>query len=450
MQRLTLLMIVVVTTFEFLTDGDHWGNWAVLPGPAPFLAELLGAAAIVFVVFAGTRSRFQFVRPAYWLVFAILVVTIACGVAVNSVGSGPIFAGIRTYVRAIPWFFVPAVFAYSEGQIRTQLRLLLGIGLIQLPLAVQQRIASGGGGVGAVTGDWTSGTLVHSSTLSIFLICAACVIAALFVRKQLKAWQFIALILLFLFPTTINETKATLFLLPVGLLAAVLTAAEMGRRLRYVLLGFVVLAVFVSIFFPIYDYMNKDRAYAVPLSEMLGDRDRLERYLQYKKDVGTTGEVGKVDSLVVTVRRLSTDPLVFVFGYGIGNVSDSALGRGFVGRYYGILGPFLGTTFGRVTLELGFLGLTAILALMWMILRDARVVARRESGLIGAFAAGWVGVTIVMTMCIIYTDTVSKVPLAFLFWYGAGLVAAARMRSCSAVAPGSYPGHAEVSLPART
>src|SRR4051812_31763809 len=113
MQRLTLFMIVVVTLFDFLGTGDRFGNGGFLPSSVSYFAELVGGAAMAYVIIAGTRTRFQFVRPAYWLAFGALLFSIICGLVVNHVDSGPILAGLRAYLRAVPWFFVPAVFAYS-------------------------------------------------------------------------------------------------------------------------------------------------------------------------------------------------------------------------------------------------------------------------------------------------------------------------------------------------
>jgi hypothetical protein len=427
MQRLTILMFVTVTLVEFLAHGDRWGRWEVLPGAATYLAELLGIAAVIVVVFAGTRNRFQFVRPAYWFVFGTLLVVIACGIVSNGVDSGPVFAGIRNYMRAIPWFLVPAVVTYSDRQISTQLRALLVLALLQIPFAVQQRLSTVA--QGSITGDMTAGTLLLSGALSIFLICAMCIVSAFFVRKLLRPWQFILLFVTLLLPTTINETKVTIFLLPIGLLAAFVAASEAGERAKHVLQASVLLALFGAAFFPIYDRMQEGRAYTVTLKETLTDPDRMERYLWKDKAAGTTERVGKVDSIVVPLRRLSADPVTLMFGYGIGNVSDSALGHGFKGRYNEVLGAFLTTTFGRIVLETGILGLACVLALMWLILLDAIAVARRSTGVIGALAAGWVGVTVVIGLCIAYADLVPMAALSYLFWYGSGLIAAARMKS---------------------
>lgn len=429
MQALTLAMLVIVTTFEFLAHGDKWGRWAFLPGSAAYFAELVGAAAAIYVVFAGTRSNFRFVRPAYWFVFGALLVTVVFGVLVNGVDAGPIFAGTRSYLRAIPWFLVPAVYAYSDRQVQTQLKALLAIALIQIPLAVQQRIATGNSrGIQAATGDWTSGTLEASGALSIFLVICICIAAAFAVRKRLPAWQFALLFALLLFPTLINETKVTIFLLPIGLLVAFLAASAPGRRVRAVLVVSCLFALFLTIFFPVYDYMNSGRRYAVPLTEMLGDPARLERYLWKKESAGTTEEVGRVDSFVVPLAGLSSDPANLIFGYGIGNASDSSIGHAFVGQKFRMFGRFLNTVFARIVLELGLLGVGLVLTLMWLIFQDARTVARRDNDYFGALAAGWTAVTAVMVMSIFYREMIADASLSFLFWYFSGLIAAKRMR----------------------
>ena len=141
---------------------------------------------------ASLRDRTRYAEPisvrapAYWIVFGLLAFTLAAGVIVNGVESGPIFAGLRNYLRAIPWFFVPAVFAFSDKQVRTQLRVLLAICLLQVPVAIEQRIYTTGTyyGFEAVTGDWTIGTLLDSGILSIFLVAAACVVAGLTIRRS--------------------------------------------------------------------------------------------------------------------------------------------------------------------------------------------------------------------------------------------------------------------------
>jgi hypothetical protein len=427
MQALTLFMIVVVTTVEFFATGDKWGRWAFLPGWSPYLAELTGVAAAAVVIFVGARTGFKNVRPAYWLVFGFIIFTVVAGAIMNRVDSGPIFAGIRSYLRAIPWFLLPAVIAFSDSQLRTQLRLLIAIAAIQLPFAVQQTLTAVG--LGKITGDWTAGTLMLSPTLSIFLICSMCIAAAFAARRQIKPWQFALLFLLFLIPTTINETKATFFLLPVGLFVTFMVASRSGQRARYAAVALVIIGLATAIFVPIYDSFIAEREYAVPLKDFLSDPDRVKRYMSTTDDIGVGDEnVGRLDAIVVPFRRLAVDPAQLAFGYGIGNVSHSALGHAFIGRHYRLFGPFTGITFSRVVLELGVLTLIAVLVLLWMIFRDARAVAERGDDVTATIAAGWAGVVVVMTLSMLYSDVMADGSLSFLFWYFSGLVAAARMR----------------------
>jgi hypothetical protein len=160
----------------------------------------------------------------------VLVVCIVCGIIVNSVEPAPIFAGIRYYLRAIPMFFLPAVFLFKERQVRDQLFVLLGIAVVQLPLAIHQRLATRA--MGEYTGDWTSGTLLISSIMSTYLICCACVLAAFYLRKRLTISAFLLLTLLMLAPTTLNETKGTMILFPVGLTVVFLVGSEAEARMK--------------------------------------------------------------------------------------------------------------------------------------------------------------------------------------------------------------------------
>jgi hypothetical protein len=426
MQGLTLFMIVVVTTFDFFSTGDKWGRWAYLPGWSGYLAELTGVAAAAVVIFAGARNGFRFVRPAYWLVFGFLVLIIASGAITNRVEAGPVFAGIRSYLRAIPWFLLPAVIAFTDSQIKTQLRLLVAIAAIQLPFAVQQ--ASTAVSLGKITGDWTIGTLMLSPTLSIFLICCICIAAAFAARRKLKPWQFLVLFLVFLIPTTINETKATFFLLPVGLFVTFMAAAKVGQRARYAAIALLVTGVSTAIFVPIYDSFIADREYSVPLMDFLSDPDRMKRYLSTTDDIGVVDkDVGRLDSIVVPWRRLSADPAQLAFGYGIGNVSHSALGHGFVGRHFQVFGAFADFSFSRLLLELGVLGLIGVYTLMWMIFRDSQMVSKEGDDFRSTLAAGWTGVVAVITLSTLYSEIMASTALSYLFWFFSGVVAAARM-----------------------
>jgi hypothetical protein len=430
----TLLMLLTTTTLDYLTTGDKLGRGQILPSRLAYLIELFGLIALLYVLFYGVRGRFQHVRPAYWFVFGALGLCVLFGILSNSQEPGTIFAGMRNTLRAIPWFFVPAVYAFSDRDVRAQIAMLLAVCLVQVPLTIGQRL-------GSVAPDTTTGTMQISSILSIFLICAICVATAFYVRRRIRLGQFLALFVLLLLPTTINQTKGTLLLLPLGVLAAYLSASRSGQRLRTGLLALALLFGFGLAFVPAYDYFQQNQETPRPIGEFFTKEGRLRDYLWKDEGLGTRDAAGRADSIAVPIEFLSRDPVTLAFGLGIGNASASALGEGFEGRYARLFDPFLSTAFARIVLELGVLGISLLLVLMWLILSDARVVSRRHRELLSDLSAGWVGVVIVMTISIFYKDITAHAALSFAFWYLSGLIAAHRMRSR---APTRSGGHAYV------
>ena len=421
MNIIILSMILAVTTFEYLTQID------LLPRAAKFTPEVLSAIVALLVLVYGTRNRFQFVRPAYWLVFGAIVVTMVCGAVANSVDAGPLFSGMRRYLRPMPLFFLAAAYAFSERQIRSQLMLLLVLCLPQFPIALSQRLARTA--QGGFTGDTTTGMLSNSGFLSIFLVCAACLLTAAFLRKRIRLAMFFPLFLLVLLPTTLNETKATVILLPAGLLVTFMAASAKGARLKNFVIATSILATFGVIFVAIYD------SYAIrngnpTILQFYTDREVLEKYSAKDAEIGTSSvrKVGRVDALLIPLREIARDPTYLAFGLGIGNASASPLGKRFSGAYSKKFEPFLMTAASIFILELGALGLALVLLTYFLIYQDARVVADAEDDLKGVLALGWMGVTAVIVLATFYKNILFSETISYLFWYFSGVVAAHRVR----------------------
>ena len=168
MHKLIVFTIVAVMSFEYLVSEG------LLPPLFSYVPEIFAMVAAILVIVAGVRSRFQFVRPVYWLAFGALALVVICGAIANQMEPGPVFAGIRQYLRALPFFFLPAVLEIKERQLRAQLLLLSAFCLLQLPIAGMQRMATYARG--GTTGDETVGTLMNSASLTVFLVAAACVL----------------------------------------------------------------------------------------------------------------------------------------------------------------------------------------------------------------------------------------------------------------------------------
>jgi len=419
MQYITLVLLTVILSVSHFTERPK-----ILPPIMNFLPEVLAGLVLVYVIFVGAKSRFRNVRAEYWLAFGTLAIVMTCGIFANAVAPGPIFAGIRSYARAIPLFFLPAVYLYTPKQLRQQFRWIAFISLIQLPLAVRERMSVID--AGRWSGDSVVGTLEDSSCLSIFLISTACVITAMTVRGLMSRRIYFSMLVILLLPTTVNETKATLILMPPGLLLTMLVASPPARRLRVFGLASVLLITFFAIFAPIYDYLERHNPYRVPITSFFTDPENFMRYVGGKADVGGQ-HVGRLDGIKVPMRYLAKEPSELAFGLGIGNASHSNLGEQFTGQYYLMFQKFLLSCLTSFLLEIGVLGTGLVFVLYWLIFRDSLVVARLDPGFMGAFAAAWSGVVAMTALAMPYKTLYVFPSMSFLFWYMSGLVAARRM-----------------------
>ncbi|MEA3152400.1 MAG: hypothetical protein QOD56_3339, partial [Gammaproteobacteria bacterium] len=152
MQSFTLAVICLVMFGEFAV------SYFALPPILRFLPEAASAVLILYVIFAGTRDRFRLVAQKYWIVFTALAIVIMCGLINSFSGPGPTLSGARYFLRAVPWFFLPAVLPMSDDALKRQLKLLLVLCLVQVPISLYQRwiIMQ----AGRFSGDDVRGTLL--------------------------------------------------------------------------------------------------------------------------------------------------------------------------------------------------------------------------------------------------------------------------------------------------
>ena len=417
MQILIAIMFCSVALSTFLVRSG-------LPGFTALAPEVISAITAVCVVVIGAKQGFSNVQPKYWIVFALLAAFIICGIVVNEVATGPIVAGLRYYLRAIPFFLLPAVVDIREGWTKRHFWLLTFLCLLQSPMAAIQRKAVMD--QNRYTGDGVIGTLQTSGSLSVFLVCAACVLVGLEVRRGLLRPALIVLLLVFLFPTMINETKVTVFLVPLGLLTTAFIGTMPGRRLRVAGAAAAFTLLLGSIFIPVYNAMQVNNPYPQTISlDLLTDNKK--NYLE-KRDagVGARTYVGRGDAFDIPLRYVTQDTMKLAFGLGIGNANVSALGPNFSGKY-GSLFEFVATTsFALFVLELGIPGTILVLLLHWFVFRDSVTVARTGEGLVERLAVGWVGVSVVMGVALFYIPAHAEPALAYPFWYFAGVIAARR------------------------
>ncbi len=393
------------------------------PSQLAYVQEVVAMLTAAVVVAVGVQQRFRNVAAIYWLLFGGLALVFACGVLVNGVGTGPVFAGIRNYLRAIPLFFLPAVANFSDSQLKRQLTLIAALAVAQFPIALDQRMATFARGY--FSGDRTVGTILNSAHLSIFLISVAAVVFAFYIRRRLGLKWLLILLPLILAPTMMNETKGTVVLVPVALFSMLVIGAT-RNRFRKTVTVLVSFSLFMAVFIPTYDYFMKPR-WGYGLIEFMMMEGRVENYLDKDAQVGSYREAGRIDGLTVPIQVLSRDPSQLAFGLGMGSVSDSALGRQFVGEHFQRYGHFVTSLLSQMIWETGLLGALLLVALMLVLYRDAYRVSRGE-GLHSDLALGAMGIIAIMALSLPYKRMIDSGALSFLFWYVAGIVAAERAR----------------------
>jgi hypothetical protein len=441
-QALVYAMIIVVLV------GDFIKVQLALPRYFVLMPEVVSVVAAVIVIVRLPLDRFRSIDPRIFFILILLLLELLAGAIANTLEPGVVISGVRAYLKMMPFFLLPLLVKFDDEALKKQMFLITSILLLQLPLAWQQRVATFAGGSG-LTGDLTFGTLMLSGNLSITVWCAAAVCLALKLRHQMNLTNMLALFVLTLPCSMINETKVTVVLMPLALLTPMIlsgdgSAMQMAKR---TFVGLVLLAVVGTVFVKIYDYFIVDR-WGYGLVEFFTREGRLEGYMEKDSQIGGTAEVGRIDSMTLPFKAAKGDPVLTMLGYGMGNVSQSALGQGFTGEYFIRYGQLVGPNVSRVIWELGILGLIFVFVLLYLIFKET-MAARRAEGFTGAFAVGWTAVVIIMSATMFYANTMESVALSYLFWFYSGVVCAAAMRVRRQVTIENN-AHAQANMPEPT
>jgi hypothetical protein len=321
----------------------------------------------------------------------------------------------------VPFLLLPAVFRFTPEQLRTQFAVLLVLFFSQAPLALYQRFIEFADAM--QSGDPVRGTATTSSALSMLMMCGITAVVALYLHRKIRLLATMGIIGILLLPTTLNETKATLLMLPMALLVPALAMPKGSnaarRMLPIVVIGGIAMVAFVSV----YDYLVQYNRTEQPLGQFVGETGFM-RYLYSGAAEEGANYIGRFDSLQFAVEGITGDPLTAAFGLGAGNVSTSFLPQfdGEYAYYYDRYGVGM-TQITSLLWQVGFVGLATYLALYYFVLSDARTLARSSSemALVGQM---WVGVTAIMIFALIYKSVFSMNEIGYPFWFYSGVVAA--------------------------
>jgi hypothetical protein len=414
MQALVIALLVQIMVVEYLIAYRGFLNaYAIL------IPELLSGIAMLVVlvrVMGGARIALDW---RYGLFLVALLFTIVFGYLVQDVPDGAMLAGIRSYLKFLPFFLLPAVHRFTPRQLQVQLLVLLVIALAETPLALYQRFVEFGDAMH--TGDTVRGTLTSSSALSMFMVAAIGGAVAFYLRGRLKLAAVIVLVAWLFIPTTINETKATVLLLPVALLVPAFLMPHSARLLPK-LAPIVGIGIIAGIGFVItYNILVQYGEYGGPLGEFF--TSDVQYYLYTGAANTDQPYVGRFDSIEIALDYTSQDPLKLAFGYGAGNVSESFLPE-FAGRYSDYFHRF-GVGHTQVTTflwEVGVVGLLTYLFFYYLVTRDAIALARSNDPA-AHLGQLWTVAMLIATFGLVYKAVFAMNDYGYLFWYFSGVVA---------------------------
>jgi hypothetical protein len=414
----------------------------VLPAPAVLIIELLGAGVgLLGLIGLGQYQRLPWSRGYIYLALVALLAVVS-GAILNAVLPGTLLSGVRTFFRFAPFFLMPLIVQWSPRTLRWQLYTLGFLALVQLPVTLVQQF------VLDLPPDRVSGTVAISSVLSMYLIGTLCFVFAKYLYGSLGAVSTAIAALLLFIPTTLNETKGTLILLPIAITTIVLASGSIRRNPTRVLgsvsavfgllltFGLVYNAIFPEraaggalLGFFIGDDQGQDAvSYLYSGDEILVDVERLiggsgEHVVGERSPLaGAEGRVRRFDSIVLPIRTLSDDFPTLFLGLGAGNVSGSTIAS-FSGPYAGIraLTPAQPGITG-ILWELGLLGAAVFIVFPLLVMRDAWLLARSETPL-KVFGAAWAGICAMVLLAFAYKNVLDFQVLAVMFMYWSGFVA---------------------------
>lgn len=420
---MNILLYVLFLSIFFL----DWISFklSALPRIATWLPEILSLMTVVLVVMLFATRKHVTLKGKYLIFFSLFLLFILGGIIVNKVPSGVVLAGLRSNLKYLPFFFLPIVYAFSDEQIRRQIKFLLVLSLIQCPVTIYQRFIKYAG-VG--TGDVVGGTLGQSTSgvLSVYLACTISLVVAFYLKGHIKRSMMIILVGLLFLPTTLNETKVSLLVIPFALISPALFLPGQMNKIKRILPVMAVCMVLMVVFVKVYDHIRVSQG-GLTLGEFL-ERGEAEEYLYRGEKLRQEKGISRFDSIEVAVDQLSKTGNLLL-GVGLGNASPSFSDK-LTGEYYKKywqLQPGM-TNLSYLLWEQGLVGVLLFIFFFGLVLQDSIYLSTRND-IAGAISLGWISVVMIISGSFVYFCTFGHNIFAYLFWYFSGYIAAQRYRA---------------------
>ncbi len=406
--------------------------------------ELLSIGLFALIMLKIGMDKQVAIHSKYIILALLAVLHVVAGLILNGVQPGTIAVGIRPYLKWLPLFMLPAIYRFSEDELAKILRFILALCLIQLPLSLFQKLVEFSH---LRTGDVITGTLGFgmSGALSILLLAAITTLTSYYARRKIGFAKYALLLIVLFLPTTINETKVTLVLLPFALLMPFLLSGRfhlLDRRM----LGHIGIGIaLVSVYAVIYNFYQPEerpdikefveqghiRSYMFGFSELIRRADTVDA--EFNRVVGDAPEqIGedwtpRFTKMGISFKALYGDPIIMWTGVGIGNVSTSVIDD-FAGEYAARFGNISrGTTFTFMLWEVGLGGVIIFVVFVLFIAKDTYHFVS-DHGTRGALAGGLMVIHMIFLLMTIYINMFFATTLIYLYAFLGGYFAAERHR----------------------
>jgi len=423
---ITMILVYALIFTSFLSD---WTDLADILGGLSkviaFLPDLIAGVLALSVLFRITQRNPIILAPKYIFIGVTFILTIIVGFLLNDMNANTIVLGIRDYLRFIPIFLVPAVFSLSEKEMKKILLFILALSLLQTPVGIYQYLT-----LYPIhqTGDVVRGTLSNSGILSVYQCAVISILYAFYLSKSISLTLFVGLSAVLMVPVILNDSRATLVLILVGIFTVGLFDQKSSRN-KVQVISFTFLTVFVlaGSFVLVYDKVFADR-YSQRYEGGL-----LEFYLQgaaeddfYKKRAHDVGKgVGRLDSIIFALEESKNDISSRMLGLGAGNVRQAPI-KALEGEYvqkYADYGVKI-NTISNLLWETGLFGVILCISFLVCVWFDTKKLASNESPFISSFALGWLAATTIIIISLVYKEMLLQNVSAVLIMFLSGYIAA--------------------------
>lgn len=413
-RNLIYLELVIVLTINWLTTNPNFLEYGpsylgLIPKSSILLIEVIGILIFMYVVYRKNtlpKDLIIFLLVLYiFLFFNFASFFAEQGTLIN------LSIGLRNYLGFIPLFFAGLYLRYKKYSLRPFLILLLGIMIIQIPIAlVQFLIAMQFEDVIRVGGtlyDVVSGTMggIAGNLLSVLFASAISLMLPFLLRGQRRV-LFTLLTISFLVVMALAEAKGGFLLVIItGFYFFITSNLNVKKKISFLLGGVSVVLVFILVYssFIEFDRQPWNPKYLIEYEESKENR------------IG--GRLSRLDAITYSLEEISDNPFRLLFGVGIGNATRNSAPIGIDGKYYDFNTDI--NYWNRLLLETGLMGLLVNSLIIFYLFNMALILKRRSrSTFISTIAYGFTGCLLIYVFAGLYDDS----PIRFQYLYPFSLI----------------------------